>query len=118
MIPLQRDITHNLIKINKYKEEMKKPFKKLFGYRVYLLAPKVDSKNVLLSEESKRQMSKAKMQDFMKLEVYAIGDLVQTVKEGDIVLVDDVALSNAPFIDLTEDLSVIVIDVHNIIQVW
>lgn len=95
---------------------MKKPFKKLFGYRVYLLAPKVDSKNVHLTEESKRELIKSKAEEFMKLTVYAVGDSVTIVKEGDKVLVENVA--NAPIINLTEDLSVILVDVHNIIQIW
>ena len=95
---------------------MKKPFKKLFGYRVYLLAPKIESKNVILSDKAKRELIESRMSEFMKLEVYAVGDAVKTVKEGDIVLVGNVA--NAPVINLTDSLSVILVDVHSIIQVW
>lgn len=97
---------------------MKKPFKKLFGYRVYLLVPKVESKNVILSAGSKRDIEKANIKDFMKLKVYAVGESVTTVNEGDLVLVEDHALNNAPLLDLTPELTVMVIDVHSIIQVW
>lgn len=95
---------------------MKKPFKKLFGYRVYLLAPKVDSKNIHLSEEAKRELMKSKVKDFMRLRVYAVGTSVETVKEGDEVLVENV--TNAPVIELADDLSVILVDVHNIVHIW
>lgn len=97
---------------------MKKPFKKLFGYRVYLLAPEIGSSKVVLSGEAKKEVVKAKMKDFMRLKVYAVGSLVDSVKEGDEVLIGDRALSNSPIIDLTDDLSVILIDVHEIIHIW
>lgn len=95
---------------------MKKPFKKLFGYRVYLLAPKIGSDNIQLTEEAKRELMRSKASEYMKLRVYAVGDSVSTVKEGDEVLVENVA--NAPVVNLGKDLSVILVDVHNIIQVW
>lgn len=55
---------------------------------------------------------------FCKSEEDAVGSLVDSVKEGDEVLVGDRALSNSPIIDLTDDLSVILIDVHEIIHIW
>lgn len=97
---------------------MEKPFKKLMGYRVYLLAPEVTSEKVYLSEAAKKELAKSRMKDFMKLKVYAVGESVTGINEGDEVLVGDVALSNAPIIELEEGLSVILINVNDICHIW
>lgn len=97
---------------------MEKAFKKLLGFRVYLLAPNIKSDNVYLSDKAKKEVAKSRMQDFMRLKVYAIGEAVTGVNEGDEVLVGDVALSNAPIIDLEEGVSVILVSFHDIVHIW
>ena len=95
-----------------------KPFKKLRGYRVYLIAPEVATGKIQLTNEAKKSIAKSRIQDFMRLRVYAVGENVTDIQEGDEVLVGDVALNNAPIIDLTENVSVIVINANDIIHIW
>lgn len=95
-----------------------KAFKKLLGLRVYLIAPEVTSESVYLSEQAKKEVAKSRMKEFMRLKVYAVGEAVTGIKEGDEVLVGDVALSNAPIIDLEEGVSVILVSFHDIVHIW
>lgn len=97
---------------------MEKPFKKLRGYRVYLVAPSVSTGKIELSSQAKKSVQKDMITEFMRLKVYAVGDAVTDIKEGDEVLVIDIALNNAPFIELTKDLTVILINVNDIVHVW
>ena len=97
---------------------MEKPFRKLFGYRVYLLAPEITSEKIHLSEKAKKEIAESRMKEFMRLKVYAVGESVTTVVEGDEVLVGDMALSNAPILEIAEGLSVILVSAHDIVQLW
>ena len=97
---------------------MSKPFKKLRGYRVYLVAPPVPTGKIELSSQTKKSVQKDLVTEFIRLKVYAVGDSVTDIKEGDEVLVQDFALNNAPYIELTKDLTVILINVNDIVHVW
>lgn len=97
---------------------MEKPFKKLFGFRVYLLTPEIATEKVYLSKQAKQEVAQSRIKEFMRLKVYAVGESVTTVIEGDEVLVGDVALSNAPILELAEGLSVIMISAHDICHIW
>lgn len=94
-----------------------KLFKKLLGHRIYLLAPEVKTEKIHLSEKAKKEIAAERMRDFMRLKVYAVGEAVTGLNEGDEVLVGDVALSNAPMIDLN-GLTVILISYHDIVHIW
>lgn len=97
---------------------MSKPFKKLRGYRVYLVAPPVPTGKIELSSQAKKSVQKDMLTEFMRLKVYAVGDAVTDIKEGDEVLVTDTALNNAPIIDLSNDVSVILVNVNDTVHVW
>lgn len=99
---------------------MEKPFKELRGMRVYLIAPKVVSELIHLTQEARKSLAKSKMGELTRLKVYAVGNAVTDIHEGDEVLVGDVALMNAPIIDLDPEigLSVILINSLDIIMVW
>lgn len=97
---------------------MSKPFKKLLGNRVYLSMPTIAESAIILSEEVKKSIISSEQDKFQKLKVYAKGDLVTTVEEGDEVLVHPGVLANALVVPLTKEISVILINSLDIIMVW
>lgn len=97
---------------------MSKPFKKLLGNRVYLEIPVIPENNIILSEAIKQSIIESEKTKYQRLKVYAKGDLVTTVEEGDEVLVHPGVLANALVIPLTKELSVILVNSLDIIQVW
>lgn len=97
---------------------MTKPFKKLLGNRIYLIMPTIPESFLVLSDEIKKSLISSEQKKFQKLTVYAVGDTVSIIGEGDVVLVEPTAIANAPIIELTDKLSVIMVSVFNIIHVW
>lgn len=97
---------------------MSKPFKKLLGNRVYLAMPTIAETNLILSDEVKRSIIASEQDKFQKLKVYATGDLVSTVCEGDEVLVHPGVLANALVVPLSKEIIVILVNSLDIIQVW
>ena len=97
---------------------MSKPFKKLLGNRVYISMPTIAESAIILSEEVKKSIISSEQDKFQKLKVYAKGDLVTTVEEGDEVLVHPGVLANALVVPLTKEISVILVNSLDIIQVW
>jgi len=97
---------------------MTKPFKKLLGNRVYLNMPTIAESNIILSEEVKKSIIASEQDKFQKLKVYAKGDLVTIVEEGDEVLVHPGILANALVVPLNKEISVILVNSLDIIQVW
>lgn len=97
---------------------MTKPFKKLLGNRVYLNMPTIAESNIILSEEAKRELILREQGKYMKLSVYAIGDAIGYISEGDVVFVDPMTIQNAPVIPLTDKLSVLMISPASIIHIW
>lgn len=96
----------------------KKLFKTLRGFRVYLLAPKFTSESVYMTEQTKKTLAKDRLKELRKLTVYAVGESVGDLKEGDEVLVGDIALSNAPIIELNDEISVILINANDVVHIW
>lgn len=96
----------------------KKLFKTLRGFRVYLLAPKFTSESVYMTEQTKKTLAKDRLKELRKLTVYAVGEAVNDLKEGDEVLVGDIALSNAPIIELNDETSVILINANDVVHIW
>lgn len=97
---------------------MTKPFKKLLGNRVYLNMPTIPESNIILSKEVQQSLIAAEQEKYQKLMVYAVGDIVTNITEGDKVLVDPNALQAAPVIKLSETLSVIMVSPFNIAHIW
>lgn len=95
-----------------------KPFKKLRGYVVYLIAPPAPSDKIILTEEAKEQMMRERLKEFKRLKVYAVGTQVTDVQEGDEVYVHERAILNATLLELGENFNVIIINVNDIIHVW
>jgi hypothetical protein len=53
-----------------------------------------------------------------KLVVYAVGDLVTDIVEGDSILVDPSKLSGGLLVPLTSDKNVLLISSFDVIHVW
>jgi len=97
---------------------MKKPFEELFGNRVFLEIPKIPESNILLSDEAQRVWIEEQKLSLNKFKVYAVGDDVTKVKEGDEVAVDMQALSRAQVFRLTKEIEVLPISVFDISLRW
>lgn len=95
-----------------------KEFKKLRGNRVYLEIPEFKESPIYLTEELKEAFILEEKKKYTKLNVYAVGDLVNDLKEGDAVLVDPAALQNAPVINLSDEKKVILVSPFDIIHIW
>jgi len=66
---------------------MEKGFKTLKGVRVMLSIPKKEESIIQLDPKTKKEMDKEFVESFKSLEVYAVGDAVDFVNEGDKVYV-------------------------------
>lgn len=98
---------------------MTKPFKKLNGNRIYLLYPQEPKRDLILSDEAKRQIEEDRIKQMTRLTVYAVGDNVTGISEGDEVMIDPVVLMRKPLIiDLTPEIQVICVNFLDISHVW
>jgi len=97
---------------------MKKPFKKLFGQRVFLSMPILPESAIILSEAVQQSIVEKEQEKYQKLTVYATGELVTTVSEGDVVLVNPEILQRAQVVPLSKTHKVILINALDIIMVW
>lgn len=95
-----------------------KEFKKLRGNRVYLEIPEFKESPIYLTEELKEAFILEEKKKYTKLKVCAVGDIVTDLEEGDVVLVDPMALQNAPVINLSDDKKVILVSPFDIIHIW
>ena len=95
-----------------------KEFKKLRGNRVYLEIPEFKESPIHLTEELKEALIEEEKRKYTRLTVYAVGDLVNDLKEGDVVLVDPASLGNSPVIQLSDKKRVILVSPFDIIHVW
>ncbi len=97
---------------------MAKEFKKLIGNRIYVEMPKKEESKLIVDENTKEALQKEMLKKMSKLTVYAVGDLVTNIAEGDTILIDPSALSKAPLIPLSDDKDVLLISPFDVIHVW
>ena len=92
---------------------------KLLGNRIYVEMPKQneDSK-LIVDENTKEALQKEMLKKMSKLKVNTVGDLVTSIKAGDIILVDPSSLSKAPLINLSNDEEVILVSPFDVIMIW
>lgn len=97
-----------------------KPFKKLFGNRVYLEMPELPGKNnIALTDAALKSWVEEKKLEISKWKVYAVGTEVSHIQEGDVVFVDPMALlRTTTVITLSKDLKVLAVSVFDIAHVW
>lgn len=96
---------------------MNKSFEVLLGNRVYLKVPPKKQTSIVLSEAAKKEIESEEIKKYSRLEVYAVGNIVTNVKEGDIVFVNPEALNNAPIIPLDEG-EMFMVSPFDIIHIW
>lgn len=97
---------------------MAKEFKKLIGNRIYVELPKKEESKLIVDENTKEALQKEMLKKMSKLKVYAVGDLVSNIIEGDVILVDPSALSKSHVISLSDDKDVLLISPFDVIHVW
>ena len=96
---------------------MEKPFKKLRGNRIYLEIPELQKSKIILTESALKEMYES-VKHKERFKVYAVGDAVTDILEGDEVRVDLNGLARSEVVKLTEDLSVLQVSVFDISLIW
>jgi len=87
---------------------MEKGFKKLNGVRVLLTLPPRDTKGIELSPELKEELDREYAAQLDKLTVYAVGDAVDNIKEGDVVYVPTEELKRGTFVNINDEAKLMV----------
>jgi len=92
---------------------------KLLGNRIYLKMPIQEEENkIVVDENTKEALQREMLKKFSKLTVHTVGDIVTTIKAGDVVLVDPGTLTKAPLVNLSEDEQVLLVSPFDIIMIW
>jgi hypothetical protein len=92
---------------------------KLLGNRIYLEMPIQEEENkIVVDENTKEALQREMLKKFSKLTVHTVGDIVTTIKAGDVVLVDPGVLSKAPLVNLSEDEQVLLVSPFDVIMIW
>ena len=92
---------------------------KLLGNRIYLEMPKQEEDSKLIVDENtKEALQREMLKKFSKLTVHTVGDIVTTIKTGDVVLVDPGTLTKAPLVNLSEDEQVLLVSPFDVIMIW
>jgi hypothetical protein len=97
---------------------MEKEFKQLRGNRIYLEIPEEPKSSIHLDEESKAALEAEKMKKWGRLKVYAVGNLIEDIKEGDEIMIDPSAVSKAVKVPLSLDREVIMISTFDVAHIW
>ena len=92
--------------------------KKLLGNRIFLEMPKKDESKLIVDENTKEALNKEMLKKMSKLTVHSVGDLVTSIKKGDVVLVDPQALQKAPLIPLSDEEQVMLVSPFDVIMLW
>jgi hypothetical protein len=97
---------------------MQSTFKsKLMGRRVLITIPKRKESVIELTPEVERQLDEAMIKQWTSLEVFAIGDSVQTVAVGDKVYISAESLARAERIPVGDETKMMV-DEFDISIIW
>ena len=91
---------------------------KLLGNRIFLEIPKKEESKLIVDENTKEALEKEMLKKMSRLTVHSVGDLVTSVKKGDVVLVDPQALQKAPLIPLSEDEQALPVSPFDVIMIW
>ncbi len=97
---------------------MAKEFKQLRGNRIYLEIPEEPKSSIHLDEESKAALEAEKMKKWGRLKVYAVGNLIEDIKEGDEIMIDPSTAGKALRIPLSADREVIMISTFDVAHIW
>ena len=87
---------------------MEQGFKQLKGYRVLLSLPARDKKGIELSPELEEELNKEYASKMDNLEIYAIGDTVDSLQVGERVYVPVEELKRGTFITINGEQKIMV----------
>lgn len=91
---------------------------KLLGNRIYVEMPKEDNDSKLIVDENtKEALQKEMLKKMSKLTVHSVGDTVNNIKTGDVILVDPLALQKSPLIMLEKE-TVLLVSPFDVIMIW
>jgi hypothetical protein len=90
----------------------------LLGNRIFLEMPKEEESKLIVDENTKEALQKEMLIKMSKLTVHTVGNLVEHIKVGDVVLVDPAALQKSSIIPLSDTEFVIMTSVFDVIQIW
>lgn len=95
-------------------------FKKLLGQRVYLEVPKKEDSKLIVDENTKEALNRELLKNMSRLKVYAVGNSIDEnlLHPGDEVLVDPNKLKDALLVPLSNDKTVMMITVFDIVHIW
>ena len=96
---------------------MEKPFKKLKGNRVYLEMPELKKGKIILTDSALKEMYET-IKNKERFKVYAVGESVSDLQEGDEVRVDSRGLMSGEVVKLSEELTVLQVSVFDIAHIW
>lgn len=97
---------------------MAKEFKQLRGNRIYLEIPPMKESPIHLTPELEAKLIEEEKDKYTRLKVYAVGNLIDDIKERDELLVDPAALQKSPVINLSKDRRVILVSPFDVIHIW
>ena len=90
----------------------------LLGNRIFLEMPKQEETKLIVDENTKEALNKEMIKKLSKLVVHSVGDLIQNIQKGDVLLVDPNALQKAPLIPLSEEETVMLVSPFDVIMKW
>lgn len=90
----------------------------LLGNRIFLEMPKKEESKLIVDENTKESLEKEMLKKMSKLTIHSVGDTIQNLKKGDVILVDPAALQKAPLIPLSEEENVMLVSPFDVIYKW
>lgn len=90
----------------------------LLGNRIFLEMPKKEESKLIVDDNTKEALNKEMLNKMNKLVIHSVGDTIQNLKKGDVILVDPSALQKAPLIPLSEEEIVMLVSPFDVILKW
>lgn len=90
----------------------------LLGNRIFLEMPKKEESKLIVDDNTKEALNKEMLNKMNKLVIHSVGDTIQNLKKGDVILVDPSALQKAPLIPLSEEETVMLVSPFDVIYKW
>lgn len=92
--------------------------RKLLGNRVYLSIPEDPKSSIHVDAETRAALEHERLKKWGRLTVYAVGEAVVGLEEGDEVMIDPASAQKALRIPLSEDKDVLLVSFHDIAHIW
>lgn len=90
----------------------------LRGDRVMVSVPVREDNGIILDEASKREMMVEDVKQKMRLEVYAVGDGCDVIKEGDLVYVDIQVLMHRSCLVIVDGVEKYIVRGEDVLIIW